>query len=282
MRRVNLAPAISFSPAPHRRLTGGGPVGKRHARLAAEPAGTPSPPAPPPLARADRGRDPRESGIRVSRPGPPGPPSPPSPLSRGGGRGGEAELGEGQALPQTPGLPRRGRIPTDTSPCQAAAGEGEHRSRGRTWPSPGAPGCRGAAASQSLSNGHFPCQLARGEGEKLIRGRAWPSPGPSACRGAAASRWRPSPVRSQGERGLGGEEVPPTPPGTSSHRIRTGIFPCGGSGRRGGGCGRASRPAEDCRDPKSTVGPTLRLGRPGPPAMPPRPASAAGAWSAPG
>ena len=39
------------------------------------------------------------------------------PLSRGGGRGGANESGEGQAFPRTPGFPRLGRIPMALSPC---------------------------------------------------------------------------------------------------------------------------------------------------------------------
>ena len=40
----------------------------------------------------------------------------PPPVSRGGGRGGETGSGEGQALPRTPGLPRRGGFPAELSP----------------------------------------------------------------------------------------------------------------------------------------------------------------------
>ena len=85
------------------------------------------PVAPPPPPPPDKGRCLIECGSRVSRPGPPGPPSPPNPLSRGGGRGGETDSGEGQALP-------------------------------------GPPGFRGAAAFQSLSNGYLPLSACDGRG----------------------------------------------------------------------------------------------------------------------
>ena len=70
-------------------------------------------------------------------------------------------MGEGQALPPTPGLPLRGGFPTDTSPWQMAMGEGEQLIWGRAKPSPGPP----IAGAQPLSNGYLPLSaLARGEG----------------------------------------------------------------------------------------------------------------------
>ena len=187
----------------------------------------PHSPAPAPMAMADRGRYPRESGVRVSRPGPPGPPSPPSPRSRGG-RGGGHESGEGQALPRTPRVAaaRRlpSRFPTDTSPCQLARGEGEHVMRGRAEPRYAPPGCRGAAASRwqlplvrlrwekgrqrarggsSSSEGPglprrgrvpaetAPCQAAAGTGERPRRGNLAPPRGLLACHGTAGAREEP-------------------------------------------------------------------------------------------
>ena len=49
---------------------------------------------------------------------PRGRPHPPSPRSHRDGRGGATDPGEGQDLPRTPGLPRRGRLPTTVSACR--------------------------------------------------------------------------------------------------------------------------------------------------------------------
>ena len=45
-------------------------------------------------------------------------------------------MGEDQALPQAPGLPRRGRFSTYASPCQISMGEGEQWSGGGLGPPP--------------------------------------------------------------------------------------------------------------------------------------------------
>ncbi len=112
-----------------RRLTRGGPRREAAApRQPADPGDDQARPracfSPSPIAVADRSRSLTDSGFRASRPSAPGPPSPRNPLSRGGGRGGENGSGEGQALPRTPGWPRRGRFPTETSLGQAAMREG--------------------------------------------------------------------------------------------------------------------------------------------------------------
>ena len=76
-------------------------------------------------------------------------------------------MGEGQALPPTPGLPLRGGFPMDTSPCQMAMGEEEQLIRGRAKPSPAPPGLplRGRFPMDTSS-----CQMAMGAGEPLRRG----------------------------------------------------------------------------------------------------------------
>ena len=126
---------------------------------------------------------------------------------------GAIEPGEGQALLPNPGLPLGGRFPTETSPCQAAAGEREKVNRGRAWPSPGPPDCRGAAAFQSLSNRYLSLPAdAAGEGEKLNRGRAKPSPElpMAAARPLPDGHFPPVRRRERGEE-LGGGGPSPSP-----------------------------------------------------------------------
>ena len=106
--------------------------------------------------RPDEGRCPFGSGGRTSQRGSPGPPSPPSPLSHGDGRGGATDLGEGQALPQTPGLPLRGRFPMDTYPCQIAMGGGEQL----IWGEPSSPQPPRVAAARPLPDGYLPLSAA--------------------------------------------------------------------------------------------------------------------------
>ena len=92
----------------------------------------PHPPAPSPAAAGEGEK--RIRGRAKPSPAPPNCRSAaasqwrPPPVSRGGGRGGETGSGEGQALPRTPGLPRRGGFPAELSPIP--------------------PGGRGAAASR--------------------------------------------------------------------------------------------------------------------------------------
>ena len=61
-------------------------------------------------------------------------------------------MGEGQALPRTPGLPRRGRFPIDPSPCQMAMGEGEQL----IWAGPSPLPDPRIAAARPLPNGYLP------------------------------------------------------------------------------------------------------------------------------
>ena len=142
--------------------------------------------------RPDEGRCPFGSGGRTSQRGSPGPPSPPSPLSHGDGRGGATDLGEGQALPRTPGLPLRGRFPMDTSPCQHGRGRRGVRAV------PAGPAARRRCRFPTAT---FPCQMAGGKGGP-IRGRAKPSPASPGRRRAAASQSPPCqpPTARPGER----------------------------------------------------------------------------------
>ena len=140
----------------------------------------PHPPAPSPIAMGEG-----EKLIRGRAKPSPGPPdcrgaaasrSMPPLVSHGDGRGGATDSGEGLALPRTPGLPRRGRFPIETCPCQPFRWErGEKPAPGRAkpprprvaaarrLPNPGAPvsGCeeRGRtvpAAARSRPGGRLP------------------------------------------------------------------------------------------------------------------------------
>ncbi len=126
----------------------------------------------------------RDSGIRVSRPGPPGPPSPPSPLSRGGGRGGADESGEGQALRRTSGLPLRGGFPVafQRIPRSVRRREGGENTSGGAWLSPRPPICRCAAALRTDTYGMpDPVNRSGGGGRATDRGRAKPPQLPIAA-----------------------------------------------------------------------------------------------------
>ena len=176
-------------------------------------------------------RQSRRSG-RACR-GPPSPPQHPLPwrwLTRGG-------FGwEAAAAPRSRACRDRPHSPT-ASPM--AMGEGENLARGRAKPSPGPPGCRGAAASRRTTppvshrdgrggasdlgepsspqdpglprRGRFPidpcpCQPRRGGARESGEGHDLSAtPG---CRGAAVCRSMPPPLPGPGERGLGGEGGP--------------------------------------------------------------------------
>ena len=169
------------------------------------------------MAMADTGRHPRGSGSRTSPAGVAGAaltPQPPLPLR---GERGETDLGGNQVPPASPGLPRRGGFPTETSPCQPWRWEkGENMIWGRAWPSPNP---RVAAARALLPNGCLP--VSDGDGRR-DHGSGGPSPAPSPWlprRGGVpretASRqpWR----RERGSNGFGGNQVPP-PPGLPRRR----------------------------------------------------------------
>ena len=132
--------------------------------------------------------------------------------------------GEGQALPRTPGLPRRGGSPMAASSCQAAAGEAEQQDLGRAWPSPGLPR-RGGFRTEPSS-----CQATAGEGRRLTQGRAKLPPEPRG----AAERSHPDGYPLSGCRGRGGplarERAWPSPgPGLSrGGGVPTAPFPPGG------------------------------------------------------
>ena len=185
----------SFRPLAQRSRAKGMPARKRRPRLSAARGGLPHPqplspskltgadirweatPAPRSRARRncphprptlpspwERGRYPRESGARASRPGPPGPPSPPSPLSRGGGSGGAHESGEGQALPRTPGLPRRGGFPVAFQRIPPPVRSRWERRRNGIGGGPSPPPDPRVAAARPLSNGHLPLSACAGSG----------------------------------------------------------------------------------------------------------------------
>ena len=171
--------------------------------------------------RPDEGRCPFGSGGRTSQRGSPGPPSPPQPPSH-------RDLTRG----------------------------------GVGWEAAAAPRSR---ACRDRPHPPAPSPMAMGEGEKLIRGRAWPSPAPPDCRGVAASqRTRPPVSHRDGGRGAGdsGEPYFPRPPdgrrAAASRRMppHAPAVPRGGrfswaplSGGVGRGVGPASREARFLRSP---------------------------------
>ena len=128
------------------------------------------------------------------------------PLSGGGGRGGEVCSGEGQALPRTPGLPRRGRFRTETSPAGNAC-EGRGLGPPTTHPAlplsgsfPNTCHCQSATSEEALSVQRIrfprpahPGRRARQPGGRcpfLSGGLAWKAAGPGRQRGGSPA---PSP-----------------------------------------------------------------------------------------
>ena len=166
-------PRTGFSPLSPRKLKEEASVRKRPRRGNPGPwgeLGSPRSLAPPLLSPSDKGRYPLEIDWEAAAQRQPGGP------------------GEGLALSRFM-----------FSPSPAAAGEGENMNRGRAKPSPGPPGCRCAAAFQSLSNGYLPlsdCDVRGGEHES---GEAKPSPDPRVA--AARRRSDGSPLFSGGGRG---------------------------------------------------------------------------------
>ena len=218
------------------RAGSGGPRG-RPSPLRRARRGLPRPPAPSPMAMADRGRHRSGSGPCSTPAGCAGPLSPPSPLSHGDLTGGGVRS-EVAAAP--PGRARGGR-PHPPAPSPIAMGEGEKLIWGRAKPSPGPPGCRGAAASRRR-----PHPVSRGDGRG---GGLGPPPHPRVV------ATRPLPdghlPRSDGEgRGgetcLGGAKSPQGPRIAAARHLPDedpgGIPPCqprrrGGRRRRGAGSG---------------------------------------------
>ena len=133
-------------------------------------------------------------------------------------------------LPNPP-LPRRGRFPTDTSPCQTAAGEGEPFARGRAEPSPGSitlPSRRGLTGDSTCWEAAAPANALPARPDERFReeaaaprqprgaGRAWLSPEPCSLlshrkltgevSAGAGLRWKAATPRQSG--GPGGLALP--------------------------------------------------------------------------
>ncbi len=142
-----------------------------------------------------------------------------NPLSGRTGRRGATGRGEGLALPPAPQLSRLGRFPTDTCPCQAAAGRG-------AWGVRAVPAGPVARCGCSYRSDTYCCQAAAAEGEKLVGGGLGPpSDFPVAAARPLSNGYLPlSATAARG--GLGVRFVPARPAARGRRRRRSDASPC--------------------------------------------------------
>ncbi len=189
-----------------------------------------------PAAAVDKGRHPAGGGLRTAQPKSIGPSPLPSPPARGG-RGRLVERGKGQALSRASGLSLRARLPTGTSPSQAAASD-RHAAQPRPQAFAGPPD-KDAAAEQP---GGKPTKPPRSPG------RSAPVRPPRRATATPAADRPPEPPRPRRHRSAATAPATPARPAdtTGPSRPFHGQRPTAGSRPNVDGAGgRGSEPPDE-------------------------------------